>query len=241
MTKELAIRKTTTVMANSPDQLQTLQAPLAGWAREKLEVAKLELAELTQAVAEAKKHKWKTSVLVKAQKRALGTLTFYDKVAAALDSGFMLFPPVPNADVIAVRVDNREPPEPYSSTGKWERSPGGMASEKIPLPRGTGIYVDPVIHWRLVQTFRNEKNEMTGKEWQSLDLGDPIFPLAMAKPAIIAATTSAMEAKFFDEIRMFPFERRPKGDPCLLGSIVEGHGDRRLYFLISWRINKGDI
>jgi len=41
-------------VANAPDQIQALQAPLAGWAREKLETARAEYDELTSAVSEAK-------------------------------------------------------------------------------------------------------------------------------------------------------------------------------------------
>lgn len=229
----------TTVMANSTEQLPALQAPLPGWARKKYEAARAEYDELILAVAEAKKHKWKTSVLQKAANGALSRIVFYDKVVQVLEAGFMLFPPVPNADVIAVRVNNREPPSKWGE-GKWG-NPGGTVEMKSPLPPEEGIYVDPVIHWQLLQEIRNEKNELTNKEWMALDLSDPVFPLAMAKPAIIAATNAAMEMKVFDEIRMFPFERRPKGDPCLLGSIVERKTNRRLYFLISWRIDEKDI
>ena len=69
---------------------------------------------------------------------------------------------------------------------------------------------------------------------------DPVFPVSMSKPEIIAATNAAMEGKFFDEIRLFPFTKR-RGDPCILGSIYNPREARRLYFMISWRINRADL
>lgn len=229
----------TTVMANSTEQLPALQAPLPGWARKKYEAAWAEYDELILAVAEAKKHKWKTSVLQKAANGALSRIVFYDKVVQVLEAGYMLFPPVPNADVIAVRLSTRQPPVEFKEE-RWG-SPSMSAQAKSPLAAGEGVYLDPIVHWAKFQNLQNDKGESRGVEWQALDLSDPVFPLAMAKPAIIAATNAAMEMKVFDEIRMFPFERRPKGDPCLLGSIVERKTNRRLYFLISWRIDEKDI
>jgi hypothetical protein len=151
----------------------------------------------------------------------------------------MLFPPVPNADVIAIRVDNRIPPNRYAMQ-RWG-SPSTQAEMTRPLPEGTGEYCDPTVHWRLWQELRNDKNEIVSKEWQALDLGDPQFPLLMGKPQIIEAVNAAQGLQVFDEIRMFQFERRPKGDPCILGSIVNGHRKTRLYFLISWRISESDL
>jgi hypothetical protein len=239
MTKEVAVREPMSVVANSPDQLGALQAPLAGWAKIRLDEAKSEYEELTLAVAEAKKHKWKTSVLTKAASGALSRVTFYDKVTKALDAGYMLFPPVPNADVIAVRLSGNQPPNRFMEEA-WG-FPRQTATPKEPLPASKGNYKDPVVHWMLFHTRKDEKGNIITKEWKAHDLGDPVFPLAMAKPSIIAATNAAMEQKVFDEIRMFPFERRPKGDPCILGSIIQGKTDRRLYFLISWRIDARDI
>lgn len=238
-TKELAVIEQTDVVANAPNELTALQAPLAGWARQKMEAARSEYEELTLAVAEAKKHKWKTSTLSKAATAALGRVTFYDKAVKALEAGYMLFPPVPNADVIAVRLLNDRPPRDYELTRRGP--PDTQATPITPLEAGEGEYHEPLVHWTLLRNIKDDKGNVVDKEWQALELGDPVFPLAMGKPSIIAATNAAMEMKVFDEIRMFPFERRLKGDPCILGSITEHKSRRRLYFLISWRINASDI
>lgn len=160
----------------------------------------------------------------------------------------MLFPPVPNADCIAVRVteDTFQFVDRCRDLSQWHRPVGECAADV--LPGGEGKYINPVVRWTLLRKYEKETNNTGGKEtrmeWMSLDLEDPAFPVAMAKPEIVEATSAAMGLKVFDEIRMFPFERRRKGDPCILGSIALRTGknvDRRLYFLISWRINATDI
>ena len=42
MSTDLMVPESTTVVANSPDQLGDLQAPLAGWAKQKLELVRAE-------------------------------------------------------------------------------------------------------------------------------------------------------------------------------------------------------
>jgi hypothetical protein len=240
MSNEIAVRDPKTAIANTTAELPALQAPLLGWAQKKLEEAREEHAELLDAIGEARRMNWKVSALQGAAKKAAARYCFYDKVVAALEAGYMLFPPVPNADVIAFRTLHNEPPNRYEDREAWAGSPGGTAEDKETPPRGDGKYLSPVIHWQLLRTYKTEKGQER-KEWSALDLEDPIFPLMMGKPEIIRATNAAMEQKLFDEIRMFPFERRPTGDPCILGSVVDRRNSKSLYFLISWRVNESDL
>lgn len=243
MSNELVVRAPTTVVANNQEQLPQLQAPLAGWAQKKFDAARDEHIELTQAVDEARKHKWKISSLQRAANGALKRMTFYEKVVAALEAGYMLFPPVPNADLIAVRTN-------YTDGGvEWRNQSAGWGSPRIEEhaseapPIGEGEYKSPWMGWVLWRQIKNEKNE-DRKEWKLVsELENAEFPVAMGKPEIIRATSAAMEMKVFDEIRLFPFTKK-KGDPCILGSIVCRESrtqERRLYFLISWRINESDL
>jgi hypothetical protein len=241
MSKEITVREPETVVANTTSELPALQAPLLGWARKKLEEAREEHAELLEAIDEARKANWKLAALQGAARKAAARYSFYDKVVAALDAGYMLFPPVPNADIIAFRAVGRNPGvDPWLDQEGWRGSPNTEVQMSTPLPKGEGEYLDPVAHYALVRTYKDDKNNER-KEWKALDLEDPTFPLLMGKPQIIRATNAAMEQKIFDEIRMFPFERRPTGDPCILGSIVDRRNGKSLYFLISWRINASDL
>jgi hypothetical protein len=237
MPNEIAKREQTTVVANTTAELPALQQPLLGWAKKKLEESREEHDELLAAIAEARKANWKITALQKAATKAAGRYRFYDKVTAALEAGYMLFPPVPNADVIAFRANDRVPGQPYENLPSYSR-PHEEVQMPQTLPRGEGEYLDPVVRWVLIRTYKDEKNNER-KEWQALDLENPTFPLLMGKPEIIRATNAAMEQKVFDEIRMFPFQRNV--DPCILGSIVDRRNNKSLYFLISWRINESDL
>jgi hypothetical protein len=241
MDNELAVIAPTSVMANSPTELRGLGAPVLGWARKKRDEARAEHDELMAAATEAKKHKWKTSTLNRAASKALLRVTFYDKCAAALEGGYILFPPVPNADVIAIRT-TEECGYFEERTKSWRGAPEMKEEKSDSPPIGEGEYKSPWIGWHLVRRFTDEKgNEQSS--WMTVsDLKDAEFPLVMAKPQIIAATNAAMELRVFDEIRLFPFEKR-RGDPCILGAIIDrsGFSERRHYFLISWLIREQDI
>lgn len=236
----------TSVVANSTAELPGLQGPLIPWAQNKLEEARAEHAELAEAIEHAKKRKWKFTSMVKAAKNALSRFTFYDKVVKALEAGYMLFPPVPNAAVFAIRTDSN-----CQWGTRWlEWGFPTRTAQAVGLPAGEGEYANPYVKWIHVSNRKNDQ----GKElrlWEPLHLEDPTFPLVMAKPEIVEAVNAAMEMKVFDEIRMFPLEtvagptprvRFPKeADPCILGSIFDKRNDKRHYFLISWRIDQKDI
>lgn len=245
MTQELIVQEITEVVANTTGELPALQAPLAGWGRKKLEAARAEYNEMRDAADTAKRHKWNPAPLRKAAAKALARLTFYEKVVAALDAGYMLFPPVPNADVIAIRTTQTQPGDRYKNIPKHHGTPSPVTESAEILSQGDGEYKSPVVRWRTLREYENTRSDNTKetrREWQALDLEDPEFPLLMGKSQIIEAVNAAQEMKVFDEIRMFPFERRRRGDPCILGSIVEASTPRRrLFFLISWRIEERDL
>jgi hypothetical protein len=215
MTEELAVQETSVVIANHHTELPALQAPLAGWARQKLEAVRTEYNELDQAATLAKKNKWNPHAIRRAANKALERLTFYEKVVAALEAGYMLFPPVPNADVIAIRSDGYGSRENRDTVG-WR--PPLEEAEAEALPLGEGEYKSPWMGWNYLCSFKDEKgNEKT--RWTNIqELETAEFPLVMAKPQIVEATNAAMEGKFFDEIRLFPFTKR-RGDPCILGAL----------------------
>lgn len=241
MSTELMIPEQTSVVANTTAELPSLQAPLKMWAQKRLDEARAEYGELDAAATKAKQQRWNHTAIRRAANNAIGRITFYEKVVGALEAGYMLFPPVPNADVIALRCGTAEVGDNARDTRNvaWEQPRHAVTMDKNPLPLGEGEYFHPVPKWIKVQAYKTEKGEERC-QWQALDLEAPQFPLMMAKPEIIEATSAAMELKLFDEIRMFPFTRR-KGDPCLLGAIVEKGTGRRHYFLISWRIDAKDI
>lgn len=234
-----AVPAPTYSVANDPAELADLQNSLTPWAKAKLEEVRLEHSELSQAIEHAKKCKWNWRAMGNAAASAISRITFYEKVVAALEAGYMLFPPVPNADVIALRCPSSQLINKFVEQNANWSSPSQTVTNE-PLPAGKGTYLNPVTHWKTIRKWKDDKGKEI-KEWMALQLGKPEFPLLMAKPQVVEAVNAAMEMKVFDDIRMFPFERRGKGDPCILGSIVDKATKKRHYFLISWRIDAKDI
>lgn len=237
----------TSVIANTSAELPGLQAPLIPWAQKKLGEARAEYAELDESIQHAKKRKWKFTSMVNARGNALSRVDFYEKIVSALEDGYMIFPPVPNAAVFAIRTEHTHQSE-WRHTRNHEYPAKTETAEG--LPAGEGEYANPYVRW-IHWGDKDIGGGNVDREWRSSDLGDPVFPLKMAKPQIVEAVNAAMEKKLFDEIRMFPMEvisapapRLRAGamaDPCILGSIFDRRNKKRHFFLISWLITESDI
>jgi hypothetical protein len=233
------------VVANEPAQLPIIQNNILAWGIKKLDAARAEHEDLDKAWKEAKVRKWKYTIIESAAKKALKRVSFYEKVVAALQAGFMLFPPVEKADVIAIRTKRKEGDHRTGTQSANWSEPRLHEKETEAPALGDGRWVSPWQGWIWVNAFKDENGKELTKWRLDPDLDEVEFPVSMAKPEIIQATGSAMEQKFFDEIRLFPFTKK-RGDPVLLGVIVDkSRGakwqDRRLYFMISWRVNEGDF
>lgn len=243
MSNDLTVQDPNVAIANTASEVAGLHAPVTGWARKKLEASQQEYQELDAAAALAKKNKWNTVALKNAARKALARVIFYEKVVAALEAGFMLFPPVPNADCIAVRTQYSSKESTVDEPERWGRHASQLEADEN-LVLGDGEYKSPNVKWQITHRYEKPRDDNTKEKrlhWSPLDYTDPEFPLLMGKPEIIKATSAAMELKVFDEIRMFPFERRRRGDPCILGTVYDARNDHRLYFLISWRVNESDL
>jgi hypothetical protein len=240
MSDELATVSPESLIANKADELSGFNTEILQWAVQKLNDARKEYEDLDTARAEAKKNKWNTKALSKAASLALSRVNFYEKVHKAVESGYMLFPPVPNADVIAIRTNHVGADLKTLNTRGWASSPRILEERSEAPGIGKGSYKSPYVGWTMIEKFNNEKGEEC-RTWETVsELKDAEFPLIMAKPKIVKAVNAAMELKVFDEIRMFPFVKR-RGDPCILGVVYNPKDYKRNYFLISWLINKGDL
>ena len=78
------------------------------------------------------------------------------------------------------------------------------------------------------------------------------FPVTMAKPDVIEATSRAKALKIFDDLAILPGyapskgTTPPKGDPIIVGRIIDRarsgpYNTHYLTFIIAWHINTRDI
>lgn len=215
--------------ATVPNEMMLAQNQLIGWCDKKVQYLKLEVEKLKTAYEHAKKMKWKYTTLQNQYNKTQKRVTYYEKIKAALEAGYTIIPNFP-VDIFAIRTD-KDKPKKYLSTRSWNDIFRQHPNE---LKVGEGDYKNdrPIVYSKAL----NEKD----KQYWAEDWRDEIeFPLNMAKPIIMEATSNAMALKIFDKFGVFPSARKDD-DPVIIGQIVckENQFKTRIVsFMIAWHIN----
>lgn len=249
MTEDTITQTEPKEIASTQVELPLIQSQLKSWCVDKLNEVRQSQAELQLAYEEAKAHKWKSSAIGSAAKRELQRVQFYEKMLAALEAGYMLFPPIDEVDVIAIRTNKERHPHRDDEHRAYSTPFNYLTTSELP-PVGKGEYRDPVQRWQRWGTVTVSKKRDDGSTYQQKEnnfrpldvMGKPVFPLVMARVQCVNVTNAAMEKKLFDDIAIYP--RRARKDPVILGRIHDPHdpNTRRVFnFLISWRVDKRDL
>lgn len=219
--------------ATLPSEMVESQSQLIDWCSRKILVCQDEVRELYDAYERAKKMKWKFEPLRNLWRNASKKLAYYEKVKAALEAGYYI---VPNFDVqfFAIRTDKKTPKDGWE-VGNWNTDHKKNAQE---LPIGEGEYQNPfpVVYEKHFGEGDNRKKHTRAESWDAME-----FPIMMAKPEIMDATSRAMALKVFDRIGVFPKYR--KEDPVIIGQIFnkKGNNTKIVSFMIAWHINTNMI
>jgi hypothetical protein len=246
MTKEIARAEETTVaapdVATNPMHLAAIQGQLVQWCQEKRDEVEREYRVLEAAITEAKRGGFKSRAMDAASRKLVDSLEFYEKVLAVLKLGYMLFPPIDNIEVLAIRSEDGQHHFERTLAGTWGGAPGGVQGADV-LPAGDGFYVSPNVHWHkgaIEKTTASDGRTSERQVWYPVaKLDAPDFPLVMARSQSIEATNRAMVELVFDDIAIYP--ARAKKDPVILGRIFDPTRTRWLCFMISWRVDKRDL
>jgi hypothetical protein len=225
------------VTATTPDAMTQSQSGMIAWFKRKVVECYSELDETTEAYEHAVKQKWSSSALKRMADKASKRLTFYRKVLAALEHGFVMIPNFP-VTAFAIRTDKKNPLK-MMSTRSWNNS---HEQESQMKPAGEGNYKNPFpeICQRTIKEETPTTNALINywaEAWKEME-----FPLTMAKPRIMEATTNAMALKIFDDLCILP-ERRTKGDPMILARIFDGTSPykgnfrKHVTFLVAWHVD----
>ena len=206
-----------------------------------------EISEVQATYEAAIKHKWKSSTFVGQLARLKAKRIYYGKLLSACEAGYTIVPNM-DCDVFAIRVKRQNPVE-WDQTNALEYKPSAphlRPEEEQRLPTGEGRYENPST------THRVDRDEWTdpktGKLMHratstSVDFCELEFPLTVAQPLIMEATTAAMQLNIFDRIGLVQGRshttRQQKGDPIILGQIrmKDGYGYRTASFLIAWYLD----
>lgn len=234
------------VSATTALEMVQAQSSLIAWCEYKIEAMKRDAAELAENLAIAIKSKWKTNTLRRHSDLALKRVTFYEKIHAALKAGYCIVPNFP-ITLFAIRTDKEKPSAKFA-VSSYELGAHHFQQDPKLLPTGEGEYKDPN---PLVCTDKTETTDLQGKQvtkykqWATEFDDEIAFPLQMAKPQIMEATSRAMQLKIFDQFGIL-LPQAAKADPLIVGEILDprptGYGARkRICFIIAWHLNVRDL
>lgn len=225
------------VTATQPGEMLPAQHALIDWCVRKCAALEKEKAELDEAHAHAVAHKWKSSTLKAHSLRIGKRIQYYTKIRAALEAGYCIVPNFP-VSLFAIRTE-RGTPLRLMSTYQWDNR--AQPSEAPPMGDGEYKSPDPIIYARLIQSADPAKNQKEVKQYYCDDFEAVDFPIQMAKPRIMEATTRAMALKVFDEFGILPAQRNK--DPLIVGRVKlagtsrHHREDNRVTFIIAWNLN----
>lgn len=233
--------------ATTPLEMQQAQSELIEWCEKKIAAMRHDTAELSENVAIAIKNKWKVSTLKRHAELSSKRVTFYEKIKAALEAGYCIVPNFP-VTLFAIRTD-KDKPAALLSTGEHYRKPGFIKEQEAKiLPAGEGEYhshLPVVCEEHIDDVIKQSGTKMQVWSSQATDWNDVDFPINMAKPRIMEATSRAMAMKVFDELGILP-DPHPKKDPLIVGHIIDptprGYGQNKfITFIVAWHLNVRDI
>jgi hypothetical protein len=226
-------------IASQPDEMCAAQGKLILWARQRLDEARQQQADLQENVEIAKKNKWGSGGLERAYSRAVKVTEYYEKILAALEAGFVLVPNFP-VEVFAIRT-RRRTPNKQTNRNKYDRKP--QTSEAPPAGAGGYVGAFPAVWQRNLGKDPKDQTrdyiEYFAKAFQPVD-----FPFSAAKPVILDATERAMALKCFDSIGALPASAN-KGDPIIVGRIEHAGtpkwNRKTVTFMIAWFVDTREL
>lgn len=235
------------VTAENADEMKQCQGAIVDWCRAKVAQLEAEFKEVREAYDYAVKQKWRNDVLKRQSERAFKRFDFYKRMLIALEHGYQIVPSFP-VTAFAIRTDKKNPLRMYTNYYSQKHT-----QEPPVLPAGEGDYKNPfplVKEQLLVQRTQTqaEVKAYWAEAWKDFE-----FPLSMAKPQIMEATTRAMALKIFDDVGILPGyhpsegTRPPRGDPIIVarllhpGTTHKWATKRYVTFIIAWHLNTADL
>ena len=235
------------VTAENADEMGQCQEALITWCVAKVVDLRHQFDELTEGFKHAVKRKWKSDTLRRHAALAEKRVNFYERILIALKEGYQIIPDLP-ATVFAIRTDRKKPATMYEYHKlhhDWLPNDNKEQEPKA-LPAGEGEYKNPLP--TILSDDKGKQPDEKGNmlhhwatwahKWQDIE-----FPIQMAKPKIMRAATRAMALKIFDELGIFPEDK--KKDPIIIARMkVPSNykfGVRYVSFVVAWHLNTRDL
>jgi len=222
-------------VALTPAEMGPAQTALAEWCTRKIAALQTDLADLDANLAIVAEAGVKCGAFVVAARQARQRVTYYEKIRAAVDAGFLIVPNMP-VDVFAVRVNRSKQP-----TTTKEYSAHFAATPQL-LPAGEGRYVDDGLTHTVEQYQGKDYNgkEITKERYHSADYDQLDFPVTLVKPVVLAAVQRALADKLFDQLGIV--QNTARQDPIVVGQFLDPRGrGRRVTFFVAWWLDTASL
>lgn len=238
------------VVAKNAEEMGEAQKKLIAWADAKTKEVAIEVEEAKKNLEVFKEKKWRTEPLKRVVQKAEKMHTYYTKVKAALEAGYVIIPNMPDFafDVFAVRTTKKNPSKnltssPERSGNRW---PDDQKTDSPPVGEGKYVSPDAVLDSEKILTKHEPgKNPEYSIERWAEEFKDVDFPFKLAKTQVLEDTAQAMKLGIFDEMIATPAFRRsrPKGDPMVMGRIIHrsGYQTKAVTFLVTWFVDSKDL
>jgi hypothetical protein len=224
------------VFARTAEELSAGHAKFLSWVSEWKEAISHEQKGLGKTIAAFKANKWNWKALIPRGASLKKQREFYEKLEDALKLGYMVVPNM-GMEVFAIR------------TAAWcprDRAWRGPEQAAQLLPAGEGENRNPNPTLRSEHTGNNAKGEPQYRNVPHRWRESPDFPLELAIPAVMDATAQALAMKLFDELGVVRDGDRAtrtsnRGDPMILGRILNPRGRHHVSFFIAWAFDAKEI
>lgn len=222
--------------ALEPGDMATCQQAMILWVTRKIAEIQNDAAELWAAYEHAKAKKWKHTTIYQQALKERKRVQFYEKMKMALEHGYVIVPNFP-VTAFAIRTEKSQPLR-MITWNKWHTLNKDQKAQV--LPAGEGEYQNPFPEVQSRRIRDPEKPTETLVEswasaWQEFD-----FPINMARPEVMEATSNAMVLKIFDQLGILPSPYK-KQDPIIVGQIFDPRSTKFspkvVTFMVAWHLD----
>lgn len=253
LSKELVVQepppppeKDIVVVASNPQQMQKAQSDLVGHFDNKLKALNTELEEAKENLRIAKERKWKRGPFEHQVDKIENNIKFYAKIKAALEAGYVIIPNFDELDIFAIRTTRKNPKAKTAQGGDgWVNIPDQQETNRPALGEGRYVNADTINRtWRKDVTPAGAEKREYRTMSTAMSFDDIDFPFHLAKPQILKSTAEAMKVLAFDDIGVTPARNIRRGDPMIIGRILDrkvGYRRKVVSFLITWFVDTKDI
>jgi hypothetical protein len=237
------------VIASQPQELADGQSALIARVKEKEIEAQTDLSEAEILIDRCQKAHLGIERPKRFKKRAESRLLYLSKMREALESGYVIMPNFPGT-TIAVRVKKSKPNNRArfaSSEWRAENAVPDVAAEILPTGEGSYVNPTPKIYSEGWTEGEGDKKVDKAIAYATAFEEELALPADFLKPSIIEMTSLAMNRKLFDEIAVidgvprsrnaFVNNNSSKGDPLVVGVILDRVNRKRMSFLIAWFVD----